>query len=41
VGIILLGFAFIGSVFSAERIRQGINAHVCVQLKDLEVMSHD
>lgn len=38
VGIILLGFAFIGSVFSAERIRQGIKAHGCVQLKDLEVM---
>ena len=41
MGIILLGFAFIGSVFSAERIRQGIKAHGCVQLKDLEVMSHD
>jgi len=38
VGIILLGFSFIGSIFSAERMRQGIRASGRVQLKDLEVM---
>ena len=41
VGIIFLGFSFIGSVFSAERMRQGIQAHGLVQLKDLQVMSPD
>ena len=40
VGIILLGFSFIGSIFSAERMRQGFRASGRVQLKDLEVMSH-
>jgi len=38
VGIILLGFSFIGSIFSAERMRQGFRASGRVQLKDLEVM---
>lgn len=38
VGIIFLGFAFIGSIFSGERVRQGFRAVGLVQVKDLEVM---
>eukprot|EP00913_Durusdinium_trenchii_P010984 g10309.t1 len=36
VGIIFLGFAFIGSIFSGERVRQGFRAVGLVQVKDLE-----